>query len=161
MEIEFDPIRDGELISAHLDNELNASQTSYVESILAASVDARKCYDEMVQIRSAYHTWEPRVQGVYMAQRVQSAIHAGEKAHFYAQSRNFGMQRFAVAALLFLTLSGIAWVSHLRKEYPPIVGIEAFLTGFLDRDVEQVVALTDTEISRDTILDIVLTDNVR
>ncbi|MFT5365130.1 MAG: anti-sigma factor RsiW [Candidatus Latescibacterota bacterium] len=151
---------DGELLSAYLDEALDLKRTAEVEALLAESAEARNHLQELVRLQQAFRQWEPVKPDVFFLRRVETLIAGDTQTSHLVQSWSGRISKFAVAAMILLTLGGMAFLTHLRQD-PLHTDVEAFLHGFLDQDVAQVVALTESDVSNDAVLDLILTDNVR
>jgi anti-sigma factor RsiW len=151
---------DGELLSAYLDEALDLKQTAEVEALLAESAEARNHLQELARLQQAFRQWEPVKPDVFFLRRVETLIAGDTQTSHLAYSWSGRISKFAVAAMILLTLGGMAFLTHLRQD-PLHNDAEAFLHGFLDQDVAQVVALTESDVSNDAVLDLILTDNVR
>lgn len=159
MYLHFDPNLHGELLSAYLDDALEPQQKVHAEDLLANSEAARRYLDELVAVKNLFQQWEPASPDAFFMRRVEARISAEEKASERVYSLGLRLHKFAVAAMLLLTLGGMAFLTHLRQA--PDADFDAFLHGFLDQDVEQVAALGDADVSKDLVLNLILTENVR
>lgn len=159
--MKFDPIHDGELLSAYLDNALNLEQKEEAERLLEHSAEARAFYESLSETQALFGDWEPALPDAFFMRRVEARIATQNAIPNLATRRGGALHKFAVAALFLLTVGGMVFVSHLRQPAQGYTDIESFLRDGLDQDMEQIVASTDAEVSRDMVLDLVLTDNVR
>lgn len=159
MNRKFDPDYDGELFSAYLDGAVSSEERTDVERMLAESVVARRYLDDLKRVQQSFQQWHTAKPDAFFLKRVEARIEA-EHCRDLGQSVSLKLQKFAVAALVLLTLSGMAFLTHLRQD-PQQTDLEAFLHGFLDQDVAQVAVLGDADLSEDLVLDLILTENVR
>ena len=159
MNRKFDPDYDGELFSAYLDGAVSGEEKADVERMLSESVDARHYLDGLKRVQQSFRQWDPAQPDAFFLKRVEARIDE-EYGDLKAQSLSLRIQKFAVAAMVLLTLSGMAFLTHLRQD-PLQTDLESFLRGFLDQDVAEVAVMGDADLSQDLILDLVLTENIR
>ena len=157
----FNADLDGELLSAYLDNALSSKQKSEIDILLAESQEARVYLQGLARVQKAFQNWEPAMPDAFFLRRVEARIAADCPVHDFKASWSMKMQKMAVAALILLTLSGMAWVSHLRQHANSQTDLETYLSGSLDQDVERVVAVNESDFSKEMIWDLILAENVR
>jgi len=158
--MKFDPIRDGELLSAYLDDALTVEQKEEAEMLLKKSAEAQAFYQDLCETQALFDGWEPAQPDAFFMRRVEARIATQNVIANVPTPRSIFLHRIAVAALMVLTVGGMLFVSHLRQP-TGYTDIESFLREGLDQDVEQIVATTESEVSKDMVLNLVLTDNVR
>ena len=73
----------------------------------------------------------------------------------------WGLQKFATAAILLISIGSLAFLSHRLDRNVEPVTLDAFLQSSLDREVREVASLTEDDFSKDRVLDLVLSDNTR
>ena len=73
----------------------------------------------------------------------------------------WGFQKFATAAMLLISIGSLAFLTQRLDRNVEPVTLDAFLQGSLDREVREVVSLTEDDFSKDRVLDLVLSDNTR
>ena len=161
MSRKFNADLDGELLSAYLDHVLSPKQKSEIELLLAESAEARTYLQGLERVQKAFQNWEPTKPDAFFLRRVEARIAAECTAYDFKESWSMKVQKIAVAALILLTLSGMAWVSHLRQYPNHQADLETFLSGSLDQDVELVVAVKESDVSKEMIWDLILAENVR
>lgn len=157
----FNADLDGELLSAYLDNALSSKQKSEIDILLAESQEARMYLQGLARVQKAFQNWEPTKPDAFFLRRVEARIAADCPVYDFKASWSMKVQKIAVAALILLTLSGMAWVSHLRQNPSGYADLETYLSGSLDQDVEQMVAVKESDVSKEMILDLILAGNVR
>ncbi|MBT3606045.1 MAG: hypothetical protein HN521_23500 [Candidatus Latescibacteria bacterium] len=160
MNINYDPDIHGELLSAYLDDALDPAQKTEAENLLANSEEARRHLDALVALQNVFQQWEPAKPDAFFLRRVEAQISESKMPQHRTRSWGMRFHKYAVAAMVLLTLGGMAFLTHLKQNSDHI-DVEAFLHGFLDQDVEQVVVLSDADVSNEMVLNLILTENVR
>jgi len=157
----FDADLDGELLSAYLDDALSPKQKNEMDRLLAESVEARIYLQGLMRVQKAFQRWEPAKPDAFFLRRVEARIATEAPVYDIKESWSMKLQKMAVAALILLSLSGMALVAHLRQHPTVHVDLETFLSGSLDQGVEQVVAVKESDVSNEMIWDLILAENVR
>ncbi len=157
----FNADLDGELLSAYLDNALSPKQKKEMDMLLAESAEARTYLQGLKCVQKAFQNWSPAEPDAFFLRRIEARIAADGLTHDIKESWSMRLQKCAVAALILLSVGGMFWVSHLRQNHTVQADLETFLSGSLDQDVKQVVAVKESDVSKEMIWDLILTDNVR
>jgi len=156
------PFIDSEMLSAYLDDALSDSERKAVEAYLAASGAARRELAELQRCREWFESWKAPDPAPFFVQRV--AIRLVHEAHQDRRRNPWHrrlVQRLAPAAMVLFAAGALVFLNHHQQKQVEHVTLEVYLRGFLDRDVREVTRLVESELSRDDVLNIVLSGNAR
>ena len=156
------PFIDSEMLSAYLDDALGTSERKAVEAHLAASGAARRELAELQRSRDVFDMWKAPDPDPFFVQRV--AIRIAHEAPHSAWRRPWYYKlghRVATAAMVLFAVGALVFLNHYQQKNVEHVTLEVYLRGFLDRDVRAVTTLSGSELSKDVVLDMVLSGNVR
>ena len=146
-----------ELLSAYLDDALTEADRTRVEMLLRTSDSLRRELAEMVRVRQLFAAWSPPAPDRFFVRRVDIKIQE-EVAKIKPR---WGLQKFATAAILLISIGSLAFLTQrLDRNIEPVT-LDAFLQSSLDREVREVVSLTEDDFSKDRVLNLVLSDNTR
>ncbi len=148
-----------ELLSAYLDDALTEAARAQVEMLLRASESARHELAEMAQMRQLFAAWSPPSPDRFFVRRVDMQIEKEVARMKNLWHRRF--QKFATAAMLLIAIGSLAFLTQrLNRDVEPIT-LDSFLQGSLDREVREVVSLTEDDFSKDRVLDLVFFNTER
>ena len=146
-----------ELLSAYLDDALTKTDRARIEMLLRVSDSLRRELAEMVRVRQLFAAWSPPAPDRFFVRRVDIKI----QEEVARMKNRWGLQKFATAAILLISIGSLAFLTQrLDKTVEPVT-LDAFLQSSLDREVREVVSLTEDDFSKDRVLDLVLSDNTR
>ena len=146
-----------ELLSAYLDDALTEEERDSVEMLLRVSDSLRRELAEMVRVRQLFAAWSPPAPDRFFVRRIDIKVQ-GEVARM---KNRWGFQKFATAAMVLISIGSLAFLTQRLDRNVEPVTLDAFLQGSLDREVREVVSLTEDDFSKDRVLDLVLSDNTR
>ena len=150
---------DRELLSAYLDDALTEAERARVETLLSVSDRARRELDEMARVRQVFAAWSPPAPNPFFVRRVEEQVH--EEAARQKTRRYWGLQKFATAAILLISIGSLAFLTQRLNrdvELEPVT-LDSFLQGSLDRDVREVASLTEDDFSKDRVFDLIFSEN--
>ncbi len=146
-----------ELLSDYLDDALTKADRARIEMLLRVSDSLRSELAEMVRMRQLFAAWSPPAPDRFFVRRVEIKI----QEEVARMKNRWGLQKFATAAILLISIGSLAFLTQrLDKTVEPVT-LDAFLQSSLDREVREVVSLTEDDFSKDRVLDLVLSDNTR
>ena len=146
-----------ELLSAYLDDALTKADRARIEMLLRVSDSLRSELAEMVRMRQLFAAWSPPAPDRFFVRRVDIKI----QEEVARMKNRWGLQKFATAAILLISIGSLAFLSHRLDRNVEPVTLDAFLQSSLDREVREVASLTEDDFSKDRVLDLVLSDNTR
>ncbi len=153
---------DHKMLSAYLDGELTEAEKKAVEEHLVLSAKARALLSDLEGIREAFAQWKPKGPNPFLADRISERI--AEEAALGNRMRSFArqfVQRFALVAMLLVVAGALIVLNHHLHNRVELITLEAYLEGALDRDLREVSTVTEADLSKDLVLDLVLSGNVR
>lgn len=156
----YDPDRDGERLSAYLDDALSDDERADVETLLSISDVARRDLQALKDTQNLFQNWDPVRPDPFFLRRVEARLDAENGVPIASRWALF-YPKIAMAVLFLMTFGGLAWLSQIKDADEPVFHVEAFDNGVKETDVERVAYMAEVDVSRDVVLDIVLSENVR
>jgi anti-sigma factor RsiW len=149
-----------ELLSDYIDGVLSPSKKAQADALLARSKRARNHLRDLLDLQQVFRKWKPVVPDAFFLSRLQTRLAQDHHPGRVGLPWRVLLSRYAVAAMGLLTLGGVAFLKHDRQ-IQSHSDVETFLSGFLDHDIAQVVAMTESDVSKDAVLNLILTERVR
>ncbi len=143
-------------LSAHLDGELGSEEEAALQARLLADSGCRSDLAKLAWVRELYASWEPVAPPAGFPDRFQNRL-AAELGAF----SSWRVQRFATAAMLLLAVGALVFASYYDALNAVAPTLDSALTGSMDPEVLDLASLEAAELSKDRVLDMMLTGNVR
>ena len=143
-----------EALSAYLDGALSSRRARSLEGHLRACDHCREELAALRRVGELFRAWEPEAPRAFFVERLNHRLDGVAESRALLWSR-WAVWRFAPAALAAASVGALVFLLH-RELGPEPVTVDAYLNRSLDGEVLEVATASESDLSREWVLDLVL-----
>ena len=142
-------------LSAYLDGALRGRQARDLERHLLLCARCREEVGALRRIRSLFGEWTPAPPRPFFVARLNRRLNAESKSRLWVWWE-WAAQRLVPAALTVASAGAVVFlVLHITAGPEPVT-VDSYLRRSLGLETQEIAAFTESDLSKDRVLDIVI-----
>ena len=142
-------------LSAYLDGALSARKAEALARHLRVCSRCREELAALTRVRDLFEAWEPAPPRAHFAHRLNLRLdrEAGIALPIWLQ---WAARRLVPLAVAAATVVAVTYLLNRAVLGPEPVTVDAYLNRSLDQDMQEMATVSEADLSKDRVLDLVL-----